>query len=95
MSDHPRPFHKLIRAQQEIDPHRRQFQHRRGQKAKRYRITPHVDRVADKAEAAVPARPENAGNQRGIDRLAHHVIGIDQQHSFQEAFARLRQVGKP
>ena len=94
MAEDPGPFDKLVGTEQEVDPQRRQLQHRRGQKAQRHRIAPHVDRVTDHAEAAVAPGAENARDQRGVDRRTHDVIRIDQQHDPQIVLAGVRQPGE-
>ena len=83
MPEHPRPFHEFVRTQQEIDPHDGKLEHKGRNKAKGNGITPHIDGIAEKAEPAVPSRPENAGYQGGVDGGAHDIIGIDEQHIFQ------------
>ena len=83
MLQYPRPFHELVRAQQEVNPKHRKFQHKRGKKAKRHRINPHINRVTDQTKFRVTACTEDSGNQRSIYGRSHDVIGIDQQHIFE------------
>lgn len=67
MPDDPGPFHKLVGTEQEIHPENGELKHEGGQKTKRHRINPHVDHVADQAEAAVAAGAEYARDQRRVD----------------------------
>ena len=48
----------IIRAEQEIDDHRRQLQRKGCDKSERYRIAPHIDRITDQTEPAVAACAE-------------------------------------
>ena len=80
--DDPGPLGELVGTQKEIHPHHRKTQHEGGQKAQRHRVHPHVDHIADQAEAGIPACPEHAGDQGGFDGFSHNVIGVDQMHLF-------------
>ena len=83
MADDPGPFDKFIGAEEKIHPHDRKPQEKGGQKSQRHCVSPHVDGIAEEAEAAVPSGPEDAGDQHGIDGDSHDIIGIDQEHVFQ------------
>lgn len=85
MFDDPRPFHKLIGAQQKVDPENGQLEDKGGKKAERYGIDPHIDHIADQTETAVSAGAEHTRDQRRIDGGAHDVVGVDQKHIFQVA----------
>ena len=83
MPKDPGPLDKLVRTQEEINPQHRQFQHKSGQKAQGDGIAPHIHRITDKAEAAVTAGPEYAGDQCGIYRGTHNIVDIYEQHILQ------------
>lgn len=77
MLQHPRPFGKLIRTQQEIYPQYRKLQQERRHKTKGYCITPHCYGIADKTEPAVPSCAENTCNQCRIYSRTQHVVSIN------------------
>ena len=85
----------IIRAEQEIDDHRRQLQCKGCDKSERYRITPHIDRIADQSELRISAGTEYSGDQRRIHGSAHNIISINEQHIFQIMHGSVIQCSKP
>ncbi len=83
MLQDPWPFDEFIRTQQEVNPHDGKLEHKGCNKAQRDGVAPHINGIADKTEPAVAARPENAGDESGVDGGAHDIVGVDEKHVFQ------------
>ena len=80
MHDNDRHLDKLVKAQDEIDPQRRESEQERRQKTNGDRIDPHRHDVHFQTEPDIAACAEHTADDHRIDRLAHDVVRCDQQH---------------
>ena len=76
MLQDPWPFDEFIRTQQEVNPHDGKLEHKGCNKAQRDGVAPHINGIADKTEPAVAARPENAGDESGVDAVSYTHLDV-------------------
>ena len=74
---------EFVAAQNQVDPERREVPDKRRDEAERHENRPHPDEVAEKAEAGIAARAENAAHEAGVHRGADDVNGADPHHDLQ------------
>ena len=90
---HPGPLYEFVGADKKVYPFDGELEDKGCKKAYGDRVYPHVNGVADKAEAGFASCAENAGYQHRIHRSACNIHRIDHKHELKIIFCHFADFG--